>query len=320
MSFLKVSAVSKNLDDLFLVKEISFSQEQLQKIAIAGATGSGKTTLLKMIGGLLQPASGTIFFDGQKVMGPDEQLIQGHPQIAYLSQHFELRNHYRVSELLDMNNQLTANNAQLVYEVCRIDHLLHRWSHQLSGGERQRIALSALLLKAPKLLLLDEPYSNLDPIHKSVLKNVIEDVGKELQMSFILVSHDGADTLSWADTILILNKGELLQEGSPQEIYYAPGSEYAASLFGNFNLLTPALAKIFSRTNDIEMNQIGSFLRPEKFLLSKSGNGLKGIVKSVRFIGPYCEIEVMIAGNLLRVYSPQSYAVNDDVFVSVKLE
>src|SRR5205807_866641 len=142
MSFLHVSGVCRQEQGTYLLKDISFIQQEYQKLAIAGATGSGKTTLLKVIAGLTQPQDGEVLFKGTRIKGPEEKLMPGHPDIAYLSQHFELRNHYRVEEILQMANQLEDETADSIYKVCRIDHLLKRWTHQLSGGERQRIALA----------------------------------------------------------------------------------------------------------------------------------------------------------------------------------
>src|SRR5258706_9094063 len=177
MAFLNVSGISKKEGQWFSVKDINFVQEQFQKIAIAGETGSGKTTLLKMIAGLMQPDAGEIVFKGEKVLGPYEKLIPGHRRIAYLSQHFELRNNYRVEEELESKNLLTDKEADEIYSVCRIRHLLKRKTDQLSGGERQRIVLARLLTSSPELLLLDEPFSNLDAIHKNIIKSVIYDIG-----------------------------------------------------------------------------------------------------------------------------------------------
>ncbi|HEX8315309.1 MAG TPA: ABC transporter ATP-binding protein, partial [Flavisolibacter sp.] len=231
MPVLEVINVSKQEDGALVVNKINFSQEHQQKLAVAGGTGSGKTSLLKMIAGLSAATSGTILFNGTRVKGPDEKLIPGHPSIAYLSQYFELRNHYRVKDFLSMAAKVATSEAATIYAVCRIDHLLERWTHQLSGGEKQRIALARLLITSPQLLLLDEPYSNLDPLHKNVLKTVINDLSRHLKITCMLVSHDPLDTLSWADEILILKKGELIQKDKPENIYNNPVDEYAATLF-----------------------------------------------------------------------------------------
>jgi ABC-type sugar transport system ATPase subunit len=320
MSLLVLTGVSKKEGNRSLIHNISFEQKQYQKIALAGATGSGKTTLLKTIAGLIQPTEGEVLFDGQKILGPDEKLIPGHPQIAYLSQHFELRNHYRVEELLQMSNKLSGKEAKTVYEVCRIDHLLRRWTHELSGGERQRIVLAQQLVSAPKLLLLDEPYSNLDPIHKLLLKKVIDDISTELKITCLLVSHDPMDTVSWADEIIVLQGGEIIQKGTANDVYFIPVNEYAAALFGKYNVLTPALAKVFSEYADIKMNKIGSFIRPQQLLISKKGEGVRGTLTKKAFVGNYYELEIAVQNEFLIVHSLDSdWQLNNEVYLSLHL-
>jgi iron(III) transport system ATP-binding protein len=318
MSLLHVSGISRQEEGTYLVKNINFTQQPLQKIAVAGTTGSGKTTLLKMIAGLVQPSAGSVVFEGVRVHGPEEKLMPGHPGIAYLSQHFELRNHYRVEELLAMANQLSEESAALIYEVCRIDHLLKRWTHQLSGGEKQRIALAIRLVTAPRLLLLDEPYSNLDAIHKNILKSVIQGISEELKITVLLVSHDPLDTLSWADEILVVKEGQIVQQGTPEEVYREPVDEYAAALFGKYNVLTPSLAKAFSAYADIEMNRINSYIRPEDFtLVGDAGKGLKAEVRKVGFMGSFYEIELAVSGNKVVVNTTNSgIKKGDKVYVS----
>ena len=175
MQLLSVSNLfSEELLGNFSLENINFTQQKFEKIALIGETGSGKSTLLKTIAGLIQPTSGIILFDGEKVMGPDWQLVAGQKGIAYLSQHFELRNNYRMEELLMYANEFTQQEANELYRLCRIDHLMQRNSYELSGGEKQRVALARLLVTKPKLLILDEPYSNLDLIHRNSLKEIVE--------------------------------------------------------------------------------------------------------------------------------------------------
>jgi len=310
MALLKVSAISKKEGENFLLRNIHFIQEPLQKIAIAGATGSGKTTLLKIIAGLIQPDSGEVEFEGARVKGPNEKLLPGHPRIAYLSQHFELRNNYRVEEILQIANKGSRKDEELVSEVCRISHLLKRWSDELSGGERQRIALARLLLTVPKLLLLDEPYSNLDAVHKSILKKVIDDISEQLKTSCILVSHDSADTLSWSDEIIVLENGKIIQRGAPENVYKEPVNAYAASLFGTYNLLSEDLLQQFMYSG----NQ--RFFRPENFKID-SMHGVKAKVKQARFMGSYYETEVEIGTSTLLLHSREALDKDDEVYVSL---
>src|SRR5690349_14976068 len=190
-----------------LLGGVNFSLPKGRKLVVAGETGSGKTTLLKTIAGLAQADKGKVLFEGQRVLGPAEKLIPGHGGIAYLSQEFELPQHLRIEQVLEYANELPEAEAIALFRVCRIDHLMKRKTHQLSGGERQRIALAKLLIGAPRLLLLDEPFSNLDIIHKELLKSVIRDIGQKLGITCMLVSHDPMDTLSWAEEILVIKDG-----------------------------------------------------------------------------------------------------------------
>lgn len=319
MSLLKVSGICKQEEGTYLVKDVSFSQRSFQKIAIAGATGSGKTTLLKIIAGWMQPDAGEVLFEGTRIKGPEEKLMPGHPRIAYLSQHFELLNHYRVEEIVQMTNQLSEEEAERIYAICRIDHLLKRWTHQLSGGEKQRIALARLLVSAPKLLLLDEPYSNLDVLHTTVLKSVINDISERLKITCLLVSHDPVDVLPWADEIIVLQQGHIIQKGAPEEIYNNPVNEYAAALFGKYNIITPALANSFSRVAGAAVRSIKRYVRPEKFkMVADEKEGLKAEVNKISFMGSYYEIETNIAGNNLIIHTTMdNISKGDAIYITL---
>lgn len=310
MNFLVAKGINKTEDEISILKNINFTQQAFEKLAVAGATGSGKTSLLKIIAGLITPTEGEVLFEGTRVKGPEEKLIAGHPQIAYLSQQFELLSHYRVEEIAEMKNLLSKTDAETIYQVCRIDHLLKRWTHQLSGGEKQRIALARLLIAAPKLLLLDEPYSNLDVIHKNILKNVIKDIGEQLKITCILVSHDPVDVLSWADTILVLKDGRLIQRGTPAEVYYQPVNEYTAGLFGKFNVAHNSVFPNISTSY--------RFIRPELLSISFNGNGVQGTVINITFMGSYYEYKIDVQGFQFLAYTQNNFCKEGDtVFVSV---
>lgn len=300
MSLLNVSGVYRQEGNSFTVKNISFTQHAFQKIAIAGETGSGKSTLLKMIAGLVQPTNGAVFFEDKRVLGPEEKLLPGHPAIAYLSQHFELRNNYRVHELLTMANKISDEEAHIIYTVCRISHLLNRKTDQLSGGEKQRIALASLLTAAPKLLLMDEPFSNLDTPHKNMMKAVIRDISDILNITLLLVSHDPVDILSWADEIIVMKDGQVVQKGTPEQVYKQPANEYTAALFGTYNLISVSLIQALAELFDIKINGRDVCVRPENFtIVNYSDGALKGKVNRVLFCGSYYEIEVQVNSDVL---------------------
>lgn len=313
MNFLNISSINKKGEKDFVLKDVTFNQQKFKKIAIAGETGSGKSTLLKIIAGLVQPDTGEVLFENERVLGPEEKLIPGHPHIAYLSQYFELRNNYRVEEILAMSNKMSDKEAQTIYEVCRISHLLIRRTDQLSGGEKQRIATARLLIASPKLLLLDEPYSNLDMVHKTILKSVIRDIGEKLSITCLMISHDPLDTLSWADEIIVMKDGQIIQQGTPKQIYTEPVNEYTAGLFGKFNLISPIHLEAFTGLQAIEMNGKNIFVRPESFkIVTQENDRLLGKVNRVDFFGSYYEIEVLLAENIFTVKAIENNVVKGD--------
>lgn len=309
MSFLSVQHIHKNISPSFSLTGISFEQDARQKIAITGETGSGKSTLLKIIAGLLQADAGNVYLQGERIMGPEEQLIPGHPRIAYLSQAHELRNNYRIEELLEYANRLPAKEAEALYRLCKVDHLMKRKNVQLSGGEKQRVALTRLLTGAPSLLLLDEPFSNLDPIHKQLLKSVISDISTQLNITCILTSHDPLDTLSWADQVIILRNGQLLQQDTPARLFHHPVNEYAAGLFGPYNLLN--VGQAIQLGISIPPGQ-QLFIRPNGFVWSE--DGFTATIKESRFYGNYHYLTVTVNDTeLVLILGRNPYIPGDNI-------
>jgi iron(III) transport system ATP-binding protein len=303
MFLLEVREVAKNHEGAAYANTISFTLAKGQKLAIAGETGSGKTTLLKLIAGLIEPNTGTVHFNGERVLMPSEQLIPGHPKIAFLSQHFELRNNYRVEELLDMARKIPAARANHIYKICRIEHLLARKTNQISGGEKQRIVLAQLLTTEPSLLLLDEPFSNLDKIHKQIMQDVIADIASHFDTTCILVSHDAADLLPWANRMLLIKDGAIIRDDKPDAIFYAPSNEYEAALLGTCNCISAAMfSAVTTLVPDANIDQ-QIFIRPSQIVLEKTAAGLQGKVVSVLFMGSYYMVQVQLDGLFLQVAS-----------------
>ncbi len=314
MTLLIVKNIKKTGTDGFVLSDINFTITSFQKIAVAGETGSGKSTLLKIIAGLVQPDRGLVELDGEAIKGPDDQLVAGNPRITYLSQHFELQKHLRVEQVLAYASQIPVQEAQRIYSICRITHVLQRKTDELSGGEKQRVAIARLLIGKPRLLLLDEPYTNLDRIVKDDLKNVIEAIGNKLKITCMIVSHDPEDTLGWADQIIVLKEGRLVQLGSPETIYRSPKNEYVAGLFGNFTILKTNLLKKLGLANLKR-----AIVRPEDFKLQrKTVRSVTGKVLDCFFLGNRYELEVKLKEQMVRVSSTKALAVGDTVYVKLQ--
>jgi iron(III) transport system ATP-binding protein len=312
MDLLQVKAVSKQREHRFAVKNITFSQARLQKIAIAGETGSGKTTLLKIIAGLEQASSGEVFFENTKVDGPEETLVAGHPSIAFLPPYLELPKFLRVEQVLSYASHVSAGEATRLFKLCQIETLLKRKTNELSGGERQRIALCRLLIGRPSLLLLDEPFSNLDMALKNKLKDVIQNISTKLKITCLLVSHDPDDTLSWAEEIIVLKEGKVVQKGTPEEIYREPVNTYVAGLFGKF-----------LRLSDQQQKSLGyhkrRIVRPEDFkFVKKNRYSLGGTVQEIAFLGNSFEVKVLMGKNMVSIKTTRKLKIAQPVFIGLK--
>lgn len=300
MKFLEASGICCRVNGRDVLKNIDLSLHRRELVAVAGETGSGKTTLLKILAGLLEPEAGRVTLEGTKVLGPADRLIPGDPRIAYLSQYFELRNHYRVQEELQYANQLREEEAAQLFEWCRIDHLMNRYTHELSGGERQRIATARALLGKPRLLLLDEPFSNLDPLHYSIMRQVLADLHERLSIAVILVGHDPRHTLAPANRILVLRGGVIVQQGTPREVYQFPADAYVAGLFGSWSPVPEAW----------QANRPSGFsvLRPEQVGIAVDAtSGLPGRVVRCLYFGAFYEVTVDTAAGDILVQSPIAY-------------
>ena len=280
----------------FILKDINISIPALQKTAIAGETGSGKSSLLKIAGGAGEPDTGAEYFNGGYVETMREKLLPGHPSIASLGQYFELQKNLRVEQVLEYANKLSAKEAAKLYKICHIEHLLKRRTNELSGGERQRIALARLLTTKPKLLILDEPFSNLDMVHKTTLKQIINDLSEKLKITVLMVSHEPTDTLSWADYLIVMRDGKIIQEGTPEMIYNQPVNSYVAGLFGYFNEISDAsiLKKLGLKVSDVPL-----IVRPEKLVLvtKDSSNKVVATCTKHRFFGSYYLIDFQLENN-----------------------
>jgi iron(III) transport system ATP-binding protein len=302
MAFLNVKGISRKTGTGFYLRDISFSQKRGQRIALIGETGSGKSTLLRIVAGLTQPDRGKVTFRNAVVTGPANALVPGHPGIGYVSQSFVLPKFLYVRQVLAYANTLGSDEARRIYKVCRIDHLMERRTDSLSGGEQQRIAIARCLIASPQLVLLDEPFTNVDRIHKGVMKALIEDLGNKLDISCILISHEPDDILSWADSILIMQQGRLIQKGMPTEIYNSPRNAYTAGLLGSYTTLAAGSRLLRARAGGRRRKK-DVYVRPEQVKFVKGGrNSLTGRILSVNYYGTHWEAMVETSEGTVTVW------------------
>ena len=224
------------------INNISFSINKGDIVAIIGESGSGKSTLLKCIYGLLKPDAGEILINGSRVKGPDEQLIPGNAEMKMVTQDFSLNIYAKVYDniaamLSNKDIKAKQEKTMQMMEHLHITKLKDKKIIELSGGEQQRVAIAKALISDTKVLLLDEPFSQVDSLLKNQLRADIKRLAKEAGLTIILVSHDPTDGLFLADQLLILKNGELLQNDSPKAIYQNPSDLYTARILGNAVIL-----------------------------------------------------------------------------------
>src|SRR5690606_34024773 len=276
------------------VNQVNFGIEEGKITAIIGESGSGKSTLLKLIYGLLEPHTGEIRYRGWLVPTRKDKLIPGHDAMKLVSQGFDDLNLYAkvwdnvASQLSNTNLELKARRTQEVLEQLRIDHLAQKRVADLSGGEKQRVAISRALINDPEVLLMDEPFNQVDAAFRDELQQDIQNIVKNTGLTVILVSHDPAEVLAMADFLLVMKAGEIADYGNPSVLYATPNTHYTARLLAKSNVLTPVAAKIL----DIETRSLISILQ-ENVSYEINADG-KFWIKDIKFRGFYNEV---ILGN-----------------------
>lgn len=247
---LTVKGISKSYDGgkNFALKEVSFGMKKGDVSAIVGESGSGKTTLIRLIAGLERPDAGEIVFRDEIVSSVHRLVPPEKRRIGLVFQEYALFPHLSVLDNVLYGISRRKNKKDRAREVLELVDLVDvegRYPHQLSGGQRQRVALARALAPNPDLLILDEPFSNLDALLRSQLRSHVFQIIKKTGVTAIFVTHDTQDALTVADEILILQEGSLIQRDQAFKLYTKPKSIYVASLFGNTVLLDKALQSAF---------------------------------------------------------------------------
>jgi len=302
------------------VSEIDFSINKGDFVAIVGESGSGKSTLLKLICGLLAPDSGEIFFNGKHLEGPHEKLIPGHDSMKMLRQDFNLNVYARVYENIEsmLSNEDLKGKKQKAADMMKllgIDRLANKRIVELSGGEQQRVALARAIITEPEVLLLDEPFSQLDALLKNQFRTDLKNLGEQLGITIVLVSHDPVDGLTLANKMIILKDGKFMESGRPEDIYANPAHIYTAKLLGNAFVLPAEEARVLGiRT---KMNTV--MIYPEWVQLKSGWSSRSYQVKTIFFKGFYEDILLERSGiELIAINQrPGIYKKGDKVQVQI---
>ena len=242
MDLLNINKISLSYGAQQVLRQISFHLQSKEIVCVIGESGCGKTTLLKSIQGLVDLNEGEITYLGNKVKGPADQLVPGTQGISTVYQDFNLEENLSVyynikRELNFLKNSQQEKITQKVLKACNISKIADKFPRQISGGQRQKVALAKALVTQPKLILLDEPFSNLDNISKQNFKDLIFELKESLGISFLYVTHDITDALTFADKIIILDKGKVVLNCLTEQLYHRISSVYVAKILSLKNLI-----------------------------------------------------------------------------------
>ena len=301
--YLKVKNLVKHYSTEYpIIKDLSFSVEKGELISFLGESGSGKTTFLKCLAGLEKINSGYIELNGE-ILNDDIRFESPQKRkIGFVFQDYPLFPH------LSLKNNITFNlekkyhkNLDSILKLTGLNFLLERYPHELSGGEQQRACIARALIREPDLLLLDEPFSNLDTTIKDSMREEIYRIIKKTKTTTILVTHDIKDALNISDRILIFKAGILQQYDDPVKMYCEPANCYCAEILGDMN-------KIF-----IEKETY--YVRPENVNLVDKKSNYKVSVEKCFFQGKEYKIKGKQKNEVWHFFSKKPLKENQDVYV-----
>ena len=305
--FLKIKNLEKYYNkNLPLIRRLNFSVNKGEIISFIGESGSGKTTFLKCLAGLEEINSGIINLNG-KVLNDSSTFVEPHlRKIGFVFQDYPLFPHINVIQNITLNlDKKFHEKIDYFIELAGLKDLKSRYPHELSGGEQQRVSIARAIIREPDLLLLDEPFSNLDSNIKLQIKNEIYNIIKNAGITTILVTHDIKESFAIADKILIFKAGVLQQYDEPFNIYCNPSNCYCAKVLGDLNVLN--------------FNGKKFYLRPENINIVNSSD-YKGVVEKSSFVGKEFQISATFFNEKWTLFTKNSFKVGCELFVSFKEE
>ena len=329
--------VSKRFGNVRAVSDLNLSIGEGEFLSFLGPSGCGKTTALRMLAGFERPTEGDVILDGEMVNSVEPH----HRPVNMVFQHYALFPHMTVAQNIGYGlrqRRPRLPRAEIVEKVrktltvVQLDGFENRRIWEMSGGQQQRVALARAIVNEPKLLLLDEPMAALDRKLRKEMQIELQDLQRQLGITFVLVTHDQEEALSMSDRICVMREGRIVQFGSPQELYDRPNSRYVADFVGTSNFFngiltddkdTLATVRLDNGMpmqgrpgGDLAKGQIVCIsVRPEQMKLNRVGDGLSVEVHNRIFLGEHTEYLVKheSLGNFL-VLSPRQYEQADGPF------
>jgi len=323
-----VDLTKEYVPDAFSLRDLNLTVEEGEFLVLLGPSGSGKTTTLRLIAGLLQPSQGDILFDGRSILNtPPEKrgavmVFQEHALFPFMSVGENVAFGLKIQKLGRVVIQQRVNE---VLTAVQLSGFAGRWPHELSGGQRQRVALARALAVQPKLLLLDEPLSNLEPGLRESLREMIRTLQREAEITTLFVTHDQTEAVAVADRIALLFEGRLRQAGEPRDFYEAPIDEQVARFFGGVNFLPgikegpivqTAIGPLEVASSDQANGHVLLTIRPEAIEIGANGhNTLMAQVRAYSYRGLVARCQAGVKGMELQVVAPpfRPYHVGEQI-------
>ncbi len=294
-------------NDIEIVSNLSFEVNKGQIFTLLGPSGCGKSTILRIIAGLETPSKGTIKIDGVTVFNDSINLSPDKRKIGLVFQDYALFPHLSVFDnitfgLYKKDISFKKKRVKELLETVDMQEYEHRFPHELSGGQQQRIALARALANEPSVLLMDEPFSNLDTSLREKMRLDIYNIIKKTKITSIFVTHDQKEALSMSDKIAFLKDGKISQIGTPYELYWKPIDNHTASFMGKTNIFNvyfdenkkDSIFHLEVDTMDTQLCDGILCIRPELIDIDNNG-AFEGTVEYFSFLGSYIEIGIKYA-------------------------
>ena len=311
---LEIKNISFAYTETPVIEEVSFTIEKGQNTAIIGESGCGKSTLLKLIYGLYDLNSGEITYNDKPILGPKHNLIAGEDFIKYLAQDFDLMPFITVEEnvgkfLSNMYPDQKKARVQELLDMVEMTAFAKVKAKFLSGGQQQRVALARVLALEPEILLLDEPFSQIDSFRKNSLRRNLFRYLKDKGVTCIIATHDSTDALSFSDETIVVKNGKVVAKGDSKKLYEKPSTKYIASLFGEVNEL--------KLSNFIELEQEEDqilLLYPHQLKVVDNGM-MQVVVKQCYFKGSHYLVKAAFEKRAIFFEHDSELDLNQEIFL-----